>query len=482
MESLDGTTQCWISPDDLVGGYLISTGQDSQKRKRLHALIESNKSDSQNKRLQHFGSNTNSQESQQGDEPDTSTGSSIPRSLKLSSGILTYEHIIGILECSEAMNAEGWYARGRLYFDFKERILEIKHLRTRPNMLLLCGGFAPEVVAYKRLGAAPLGMVIIQDTDIAAVGVAVAAHPDVDFAIVGCPDGKVETGDVRILRDDRVVREIEIKVGGIDSTGISNPCQSFSLAGKKEGLMAENGKLFHDCVSVQRGLAESSDAPFYLAENVPSTIQTNEDYNAYLPDHGANSFFVCASTCSPSCRLRKFAANRPPPICPDTPTKGRSPCLNGDLSQYQAASIVSQGGTRLIHPKLKKVPCLMNSNPARNPVIWEQRQPNQEPQISRILPEEAERAMGYSNDEIGITAFTAEAAIRNRIALHDYERDGRLISLKGCASSNEFPLQQVNDDRRLALLGNSQAVTLLDAFLWPEKELYPPFDPTEDVL
>ena len=124
----------------------------------------------------------------------------------------------------------------------------------------------------------------------------------------------------------------------------------------------------------------------------------------------------------------------------------------------------------------------MNSNPARNPVIWEQRQPNQEPQISRILPEEAERAMGYSNDEIGITAFTAEAAIRNRIALHDYERDGRLISLKGCASSNEFPLQQVNDDRRLALLGNSQAVTLLEAFLWPEKELYPPFDPTEDVL
>ena len=68
--------------------------------------------------------------------------------------------------------------------DFRSRIVEVKNALPRPNWLLLCGGIAPEVTAYKRLGAAPLGTVILQDTDLHAVGVAVAAHPDVEFAVV----------------------------------------------------------------------------------------------------------------------------------------------------------------------------------------------------------------------------------------------------------------------------------------------------------
>ena len=366
------------------------------------------------------------------------------------------------------------------YKDFKERIIEIKYVRTRPNMLLLCGGFAPEVTAYKRLNIAPLGVVIIQDTDLFAVGVAVAAHPEVEFAIVGCPDAqkKLEVGDVRILRKE-AVRQIEIKVGGIDMIGITNPCQSFSLAGKKEGFLNENGQLFHDCVAVQRALADSSDAPFYLAENVNSTKSTNDDYDAALPDIGAACFNVCASICSPSCRVRKFATNRPPPECPSIQTVGFPPCLNGDSKEYQAASIVSRTGSRFIHPGLKKLPCLMHSNPARNPLVWEISD-NQEPERVSLLPEEAERAMGYRDDEIGITKWSAEAAVRNRIALHDYGRDGPLISLKGCASDSNFPVEEVDDARRLALLGNSQVVTLLEAMIWREQELYPPFCPQDD--
>ena len=55
------------------------------------------------------------------------------------------------------------------------------------NFLLLCGGFAPEVWAYKRLkqkGAAPIRKVVLQDINLEADGVAVAAHPEVEFIIV----------------------------------------------------------------------------------------------------------------------------------------------------------------------------------------------------------------------------------------------------------------------------------------------------------
>jgi hypothetical protein len=67
--------------------------------------------------------------------------------------------------------------------DFMSRIVEIKNTSPFANVLLLCGGIAPEITVYKRLGV-PLGKVILQDTDLHAVGVAVAAHPDIEFMIV----------------------------------------------------------------------------------------------------------------------------------------------------------------------------------------------------------------------------------------------------------------------------------------------------------
>jgi hypothetical protein len=96
--------------------------------------------------------------------------------------------------------------------DFMPRIVAIKNTSPFANVLLLCGGIAPEVIVYKRLGV-PLGKVILQDTDLHAVGVAVAAHPDIEFLIV-CHE-KFEPGDIRILIQKKIVRRLEIDIGGI---------------------------------------------------------------------------------------------------------------------------------------------------------------------------------------------------------------------------------------------------------------------------
>jgi site-specific DNA-cytosine methylase len=367
--------------------------------------------------------------------------------------------------------------------DFVPRISEIKKFRTRPNMVLLCGGFAPEVVAYKRLGAAPLGTVILQDTDLHAVGVAVAAHPDVEFALVTNENAKYPPGDIRNMRTEKVIREVEIKLGGVDTMSITNPCQSFSLAGKTEGFCSENGQLLHDSLAILRGLETSSSLPTYLAENVPSTKDVNESFNAYL-GKGAQYFLACGSICAPCIRKRRFATNRPPPICSPSGTDSSTspPSLNGDLPRYLAKAVVEDMGgrtnrrnqniRRMVHPKLKKFPCLMNSNPKRHAIIWEQRGDREKPINKPLTPMEAELAMGYGPEEVGVTEYSAYEAVKKRIEQHDYERDGCLISLKGCGDDKDS-FEKVDDTRRLELLGNSQVVTLLEALIWNERFMFP---------
>jgi site-specific DNA-cytosine methylase len=362
---------------------------------------------------------------------------------------------------------------------FKSRITEVKNMNPHPNLLLLCGGFAPEVIAHKRLpGAATLGTVIIQDTDLVAVGVAVAANPDVDFSIaIDDPNtAKYEPGDVRILssRKLELVREIEVKVGGIHDVHITNPCQSFSLAGSKQGLRTENGQLLLHCVNIVNSISKTSDMPMYLAENVKSTDETNEHFNTSLPDCDAAYFYACASMCSPSKRNRKFATNRPPVECAEGPGPrrvGEPPSLNGDLPEVSAQTVVEQNGKRMVHPKLKKFPCLTHSGP-KSELIWQFRGDYEEPTRTSMTPEESERAMGYFEHEIGVTKYTAHKAILKRIQEHNYENDGCLVSLKGCADEKDL-LETVDAKKRLQLLGNSQVVTLLEALLWDDIRLFP---------
>lgn len=359
--------------------------------------------------------------------------------------------------------------------DFRPRICEIKNMLPYPNKWLFCGGIAPEVTAYKRLRAAPLGTVILQDTDLHAVGVAVAAHPDVEFAIV-CEDpkhSKLAPGDIKILLKPDIVRAVEVKLGGIHSASITNPCQSFSLAGKKEGFDSANGRLLHDCFAALRYLETSSDLPMFLAENVPSTNDINEQFNAYLPYPNANYFYACGSMCSPCIRKRKFATNRPPGYSSDGAKARHShepPSLNGDLPEVSAPAVLKDKH-RLVHPKLKKFSCLTHSGPKRD-IVWQLRGETEEPHQTSLTPEEAERAMGYLENEVGVTALTAESAVRQRIREHNFERDGCLVSLKGCADRKDL-LEHVDDKRRLQLLGNSQVVTLLEALMWNDRCLFP---------
>ena len=367
--------------------------------------------------------------------------------------------------------------------EFKARIVDVKKTLPNPNFLLLCGGIAPEITAYKRLLAAPIGAVILQDTDLLAVGVAVAAHPDVHFYIVCDNPNKKKPkppGDVRILSENQsMIRAIEIKLGGIHFVVLTTPCQSFSLAGRKDGFLAESGKLMEDCFRIVRGIEASSNMPIYMAENVPSTEESNSTADSRVPHVGARFFYADGAMCSASLRRRKFATNRPPPKrCSEEPHPrgtGHPPCLNGDLPEVCAGSVVSQEqGGRFVHPELKKFPCFMRSNPLRNSLVYIHENKFNNPEPTPLLPEEVERAMGYTEDEIGITAYTAKAAIEQRLKDHNYERDGCLVSLKGCGSDVNFPPEPVEDMQRLELLGNSQCVTLLEALMWNDQELFPP--------
>ena len=358
------------------------------------------------------------------------------------------------------------------YEDFRSRIVEVKNISPRPNILLLCGGIAPELTAHRRLGAAPPDIVILQDTDLFTVGVAVAAYPDTHFAIVVDPTGAKQPGDVKILRSEEIIREVEIQIGGIHSVSITNPCQSFSLAGKRDGFHSHNGLLLIDCATVVRSIEKSSAMPMYLAENVRSTHELDRESDEYLPDPSTKYFRANGSMCSPSLRDRKFSTNRPPVLCgegsirkPDEP-----PSLDGDLPNVLAESVLSDD-SRMVHPKLKKFPCLMFSG-AKSECVWQRKGDWDEPYKTKLSPTEAELSMGYTAEEVGVSAYSAEKAVKQRIEAHNAERGGCLVSLKGCADRKDL-LTKVDDARRLKILGNSQIVTLLEALMWNERKLFP---------
>jgi site-specific DNA-cytosine methylase len=352
--------------------------------------------------------------------------------------------------------------------DFMPRIVEIKNTSPFANVLLLCGGIAPELTVYKRLGV-PLGKVILQDTDLHAVGVAVAAHPDIEFLIVCHQD--YEPGDIRILRQKKIVRRLEIDIGGIHDVHITNPCQTFSLAGKKEGFDAASGRLFWDAIVILRNIKESSEMPRFLAENVYGTHENNDNFDNYL---GYNFFEACGSMCSAQSRKRRFATNQPPAICATGPIRSpdEPPSLNGDLPEYCAQAVLDEDLGRIVPRKLKKFRCLMHSKPTEFKDIWTQEDPDQAPERAQMTAEEAERSMGYSKSEVKLTRFSAEKAVRKRIAEHDF-LNGDIVSLKGCANDKDT-LEEVPEKRRLQLLGNSEVVTLLEAIMWNSRQLFPP--------
>lgn len=104
--------------------------------------------------------------------------------------------------------------------------------------------------------------------------------------------------------------------------------------------------------------------------------------------------------------------------------------------------------------------------------VWQRQGDYKNPVKSKMNPEEAERAMGYSNSEIGVTSRSAYKAVLKRIREHDVEKNGCIVSLKDCAKETDL-IEHVDDKTRLRLLGNSQIVTLLEALMWNERRLFP---------
>ena len=368
--------------------------------------------------------------------------------------------------------------------DLRKRLAEIKNMLPNPNMLLLCGGIAPEVTVHKRLGLAPLGTVILQDTDLTAVGVAVAAHPDVEFAIVvddPKAQSKLEDGDVNILAEFDIFRTIDDKTGGIHGVGVSNPCQEFSRANPNRlGLDSESARLILACSNIIDFLKESSSEPMVLYENVKSTKDIEEQQRRSVK---ARYFEADASMCGPSFRTRRFATNRPPPRkCGDTAHSQNTmpPSLNGDLPEYAAASVLDgqAGGKyprRMLHPHIKKLNTIMHSNMSSiEGAMFVQDNEREDPEPVKLTAEEVERAMGYRGTEIGKTSKSAKDAVEQRIKEHDYERDGPLVSLKGCAKDFDNPSTELDDETRIKLLGNSINVTMLEILMWNDRKLFPP--------
>ncbi len=361
----------------------------------------------------------------------------------------------------------------------RSRLAEIKNISPRVNVILLCGGIAPEVAALKRLGV-PLGIVIVQDTDLEAVGVAVAAHPDVHFAIVGTNVKNV--GDIKAMTEHRVVRLVEIEVGGTHAVCLTSPCTAFSLCGKKEGFDGPAGLLFIQCKSILDQVQKcSGEMPMYLVETVYSTKILQQEQDSFFGL--SNLFKAKGSMCAPSERKRRFATNRPPVVCRkdidenDVEDK-ELPSLNGDLPEYCAAAAI-QGPDRQVPPDRKKFPCLMFSKPCVH-LVWERTKGACIPTQTMLLPEEAERAMGYSGKEIGITKHSAKQAIQERIDAHDF-KDGRacVIHLNGCGD-DKTKFREVPDSRRIQLLGNSQIVTLLEALMWNDRQRFPGIEQEKD--
>jgi hypothetical protein len=175
------------------------------------------------------------------------------------------------------------------------------------------------------------------------------------------------------------MKEVLVRVGGIHNASATSPCVSFSLAGLKDGFGAESGKLLWDCLVAIGHIANASEMPIFFVENVPSTHDSNEQFDNYLPK--VRFFFADASICSPSLRRRKFATNMPPVVCssnePNTP--GNPPSLDGDHASLCASSIV-RAPNRMVHPNMKKLPTFLHTRTEK--CIWEQTDEYHEPKLT----------------------------------------------------------------------------------------------------
>ena len=218
-------------------------------------------------------------------------------------------------------------------------------------------------------------------------------------------------------------------------------------------------------------------------ENVVSVLDYNDEMEAFLRHFKLME--VNGAWCSGAQRRRMVASSRPPvvgqvPVDGKTmgrgdvdPSERKPPCFDGNLDEFHANSILDSDNRKVQQEGRKKLNCIITrKNSSQDAVLVEEDEDGNKIPV-RLTPTEVERSLGYEEHELGITSRMCLEAVEARIRNHNFERDGPLIRLGGCANEKGFKVEEVSDVERYYYLGNSQNVNILEALRWNDRLLFP---------
>ena len=344
---------------------------------------------------------------------------------------------------------------------------------TKINVLCLCCGIVPEIIALKKLEI-EIGIVYVLDIDLDAVGVAIAQFPDVDFRTVsfgtcGNTPYKGQYCDVSELKQRTdILKEIDRDCGFVTIIITTSPCTSFSKAGPKQGFSVETGHLYDYCTQIVKWYTRRGTA-FFLGENVDSTKQ----WNAKMTNHydGIEAIMMNGKHVSAMTRPRMIRTNYPPAddLTDELDHTKPSRLLRNCVDTSTPHTWPVDGA---IHPARQKTACLLRSKQGKS-CVWTQKTPYSDPKPREFRIHELEKLMGHAVD---FTKYTVGQAIRDRIKNHNVGQDGHIVRLKGAGTAQGEKKEELSPTQRQQLLGNSVLPDMFTAALKPMVDLFPPVD------
>ena len=332
----------------------------------------------------------------------------------------------------------------------KELLLNLHNLRTKPNVLSICGGQTPEIDALKRLGVG-VREVMVVDVAIDAIGVGAHRNHDVRYNIMVYKNtiGGNDSGDITRLSQPHI-RKIIVACGGFDVIIITSPCKDFSLAGQCEGVLGKSGAILLKAGRVMSWVLQMCPFALYCQEEVKSTKENEIRMQTEFP---LTPVLVDNAWLGYSLRKRMISTDIPIDICPT------------DYHKKNLQDILDSGW----ETNHKKCLCVKASNGSPTQVFKKRN-----PHCMRSLNcNELERSLDHEDNA---TKYTIEKEIKGMIKKCQMvdEQSGHveIVPIHELGYSLKKPPAIVPTKRRVEMLGDSVSVGMFKYILHNLRKLF----------
>jgi len=330
----------------------------------------------------------------------------------------------------------------------KELLLDLHNLRTKPNVLSICGGQTPEIDALKQLGIGAREVMVL-DVAIDAIGVGVHRNPDVKYNIMVYEKttGGNDSGDITRLSQQHI-RKMIVACGGFDVIIITSPCKDFSLAGQCNGVLGKSGALLLKAGRITSWVLQMCPFALYCQEEVKSTKENEIRMQTEFP---LTPVLIDNSWLGYSFRKRMISTDIPLDSCPQ------------DDHEKNLQDILDSGwGTN--H---KKCLCVKASNGSPTQIFKKR-----DPHCTRSLNcNELERSLDHEDNA---TEYTTENEIKGMIKkcrMTD-EQSGHIEIVQILGQSLKKSPAIVPNKRRIEMLGDSVSIGMFKYILCGLRKLF----------